>query len=204
MLLMVLFVFILPGLSAAQEDASSGDATTEESAEEEKEPLTGKDLLTWALVAVVISAAIKGAMVKKKFAIPTGWKPVEKVIVGSLAETLVEKIFLACLVLFFTPALGGLLIKLGLAAPTTPGQAALVFLIIYGCLLPYQLVIGTLLNIQLSNLIMNLEEEKIKKLLKFHVLLALVFPVVLLAVMQIWAFPTLILETADLVFSWIF
>lgn len=135
-------------------------------------------LLRWLpLLAAIVTASIaKSWLLKRKLGLPWKLKPMEKLGTAVLAEIVVEYIFLSLIISFFDPTISSLINTLGLAASETLGSQILNLMAKVIIIAPYQLVIGTLLNMILINFLSPMDKDKRRQHLKHVFLLALIFP----------------------------
>lgn len=134
-------------------------------------------LLGVPLLAAIVTASIaKSWLLKRKLGLPWKLKPMEKLGAAVLAEIAVEYIFLSLIISFFDPTISSLLNTLGLAAPETLNSQILSLMVKVIIIAPYQLVIGTLLNMILINFLSPMDKDKRRQHLKHAFFLALIFP----------------------------
>ncbi len=133
------------------------------------------------LVSILFAALLKSWFLKRRLSLPWKVGPIEKLGVASLAETVVESFFFGLLFLFFIPALTALLKDIApLGAEITPGQFFLRLLLILGVILPYQLVVGTLLNMLLIHLLAPMEKGEYRRYFKYAFISGAMFPLLLI------------------------
>jgi len=137
-------------------------------------------ILLFPLAVFVIASLIKIWLLKQKLSLPWKGKIIEKLSITTFAETFAESFFLGLIILFFTPAILSLFSDIGLAAPETISGQLLRLIIALLIVMPYQCVVGAILNLLLIHLITPMNSEKRRQYFKFSVILALIFPLLII------------------------
>lgn len=127
--------------------------------------------------SIIIAAVIKSWYLKRKLSLPWELKSIEKLGVTALAETIVEFIFFGLIFLFFTPTIISLLKDITPLGPEITSKMVLFRLIIMWLIvIPYQLVIGTLLSMVLIRLLVSMKKEEHRRCLKYAVFSGATYP----------------------------
>jgi hypothetical protein len=124
------------------------------------------------LPVILLAALIKIHIIKRKLAIPWKLRPVEKLSVATVAETVAEMYFLLLFMVFFIPAVSSVLKDTALAAPATEAASFLKFLIHTLVALPYYCVLGGILSLLLFRLVSPKKLEKLGRYFKYGAFLA--------------------------------
>jgi hypothetical protein len=140
------------------------------------------------LAVFVIAFFIKIWLLKRKLSLPWKGKIIEKLPIITFAETFAESFFLGLIILFFTPAIFSLFTDIGLTAPETISGQLLRLIIALIIVMPYQCVVGAILNLLLINLFVPINSGKRRQYFKYSVMLALIFPLLMIISMFIRIF----------------
>ncbi len=135
-------------------------------------------LLLKLLPAIIIALALKTFLLKKKLGTP--FKSIDKLIISNIGESAVEIVFFFLLVYFFSPAVSSILgsLKLTFASTSNPPHYRFLSAMIF--ILPYQFIIGTILNNVLINLLNPISKSERKKYIPTAVLLSVIVPLLVI------------------------
>jgi hypothetical protein len=131
------------------------------------------------------AAAIKIWMIKRKLSLPNGLGSEEKLVETTLAETVVELLFLILLINYFTPVVSSLLVSVGITVPATAGGNIVRILLHFLFVLPYQCLLGAVFCMLQFNLLTPTETGELRKYFKYGAFLALVLPVLIMIFVSI-------------------
>ena len=145
-------------------------------------------ILISPLAVFVIASLIKIWLLKRKLSLPLKGKIIEKLSITTFAETFAESFFLGLIILFFTPAILSLFTDIGLTAPETISGQLLRLIIALLIVMPYQCVVGAILNLLLIHLFVPMNSEKRLQYFKYSVILSLIFPLLMIISMFIRIF----------------
>ena len=171
--LVVMIIFLLPGILHANLPAPLG--------------LTGIlaallpfVLLLLPLTVIFVPAMIKVWLLKGKLSVPWKYKPIEKLSLGALAETVVEFVFLN-LIMWFQPAVYEVLNIDAAAAPKNINILLHVAIVI-----PWYCIMGTISMTIFINFLTTLDKKELRRqYLKTSALLSLIMPVVVIIIIAI-------------------
>ena len=133
----------------------------------------------WPLTVIIVAALIKMWLLKRKLSIPLKWKPMEKLIIGTLAETIVELFLLSLIVGFLVPAAISLVSEPPFTSHLLDNFKLVAHMLIA---LPFYCFLGAVSNLLLINLLTPLEKKQQRRYFKFGVLLSLIVPALVLIV----------------------
>lgn len=204
---MVLLLFLTFAVTAGTFSLAAQEGEAEEAAEEEPAVDIGPGPLgtllfpsekaSWKILlkllpmllkllpVILIAAALKVWLLKRKFSIPMKLKPMEKLSVATLSETAVSLYLLLVLIVFFTPAVTSLAADVGLA-PAATAWGTFVKLFLHTLfVLPYICVVGAVLILLLISLTTSVNRDGLRGHFKFSAILALITPAVLVVFLLI-------------------
>ena len=139
-------------------------------------------LLFWPITAVVVTTIVKVWLLKRKLSIPWKFKPMEKLCLGALGETIAEFIFFNLIMWLFKPAVHDVLnIEAAAAAPKDINV-----LIHAAIVIPWYCIMGTISMLVLINFLTTLDKQEIKRqYLKASALLSLILPVMIILIITV-------------------
>ncbi len=139
-------------------------------------------LLLLPLTVIVAPSMIKIWWLKGKLSVPWKFKPMEKLCLGSLAETIAEFIFLTLIMWLFKPAVYDILnIEAAAAAPKF-----ITVLFHVAIVIPWYCIMGTISMLILINFLTNLDKQELRRqYLKPSVLLSLILPVLIILIITV-------------------
>ncbi len=137
-------------------------------------------LLFGPITVVVVATMVKVWLLKGKLSVPREFKPIEKLCLGTLAETIGEFIFLTLIMWLFKPAVYDVLnIE---AATTAPKSVAVLFHV--AIVIPWYCIMGTISMLILINFLTSLDKQELRRqYLKTGVLLSLILPVLIILIL---------------------
>ena len=132
----------------------------------------------WPAAAVVFTSIIKIWLMKRKLSLPWKLHHIEKLTLASLAETIVEFVFLVLTWWFFNPAVTDLLKNMDLTTLKAKGVHAILHTALAT---PFYCILGTLTMLALLNFLASLDREQLRrKYVAFSILLSLLLPVTII------------------------
>jgi len=139
-------------------------------------------LLILPLTVFVAPSMIKVWLLKRKLAVPWKLKPMEKLYIGTLAETIAEFIFLNLIMWLFKPAVYDVLnIEAADAAPKLMDVLLHVAIVI-----PWYCIMGTISMLILINFLTTLDKQELRRqYLKTSALLSLILPVLIILILTV-------------------
>ena len=138
-------------------------------------------LSLWPITVVVVAAMIKVWLLKKKLSVPWELKPMEKLCLGTLGETIGEFIFLTLVMWLFKPAVYDVLNIEAAAAPKRIDVLLHVAIVI-----PWYCIMGAISMLILINFLTTLDRNELRRqYLKTSALLSLILPVLIILIFTI-------------------
>jgi hypothetical protein len=172
--LFVIIIFLLPGVVHA--DLPQPLNFVDQLAE-----LLPLFLLFWPTTVVVVTAMIKVWLLKKKLTVPWEFKPMEKLCLGTLAETIGEFIFLSMIMGFFAPAVNDVFAHIKFIAAASAGVKVILHAAI---VIPWYCIMGTISMLILINFLTTLDRKELRhQYLKTGALLSLILPVLIILIL---------------------
>jgi hypothetical protein len=172
--LVVIIIFLVPGILHA----------------DLPQPLTFVDqfagllplfLLFWPLTVVVVTTMIKVWLLKRKLTVPWKFNSMEKLCLGTLAETIGEFIFLSLIMGFFAPAVNDVFAHIKFIAAASAGVKVILHTAI---VLPWYCIMGTIAMLILINFLTTLDKQALRRqYLKTSALLSLILPVLIVLIL---------------------
>lgn len=138
-------------------------------------------LLFWPIIAVVVATIIKVWLLKRILTVPRKLKPLENLSLGTLAETIVEFIFLTLIIGFFAPAVEEIFGHFKFISTASAGVKLILQIAIA---IPWYCILGTLSLLVLINFLTTLDKQQLRRqYLKTSVLLSLILPVLIILIL---------------------
>ena len=139
-------------------------------------------LLFWPIALVVITSMIKVWVLKGKLSVPWKLKPMEKLCIGTLAETIAEFIFLNLIMWLFKPAVYDVL-KLNIEAADAAPKHIDVLLHV-AIVIPWYCIMGAISMLILINFLTTLDKQELRRqYLKTSALLSFILPVLIILIL---------------------
>ena len=139
-------------------------------------------MLFWPIAVVAISTMSKVWLLRGKLAVPWKLKPLEKLCIGALAQSIVEFIFLTLLWALFAPVVAEVLGKTGFKA-ASPGVKTILHTAL---VIPWYGILATLSLLLLLQLITSFNFEELRqRYLKTGVFLSLILPVLIILIIGV-------------------
>jgi len=140
-------------------------------------------LLFWPLTVVVVTAMVKVWLLKKKLAVPWKFKPMEKLCLGTLGETIAEFFFLSLIVGFFTPAVNDVFGHIKFIAAASVGVKVILHTAI---VIPWYCIMGAIAMLVLINFLTTLDKQELRRqYLRTSALLSLILPVSIILILTV-------------------
>jgi len=173
-LLLVIIIFLLPGVAHA-------DLPQPLNFIDQLAGLLPLSLLFWPITVVVVTAMIKVWLLKKKLSVPREFKPMEKLSLGTLAETIGEFIFLSMIMGFFAPAVNDVFAHIKFIAAASAGVKLILHTAI---VIPWYCIMGAISMLILINFLTTLDKQELRRqYLKTSALLSLILPVLIILIL---------------------
>ena len=138
-------------------------------------------LLSWPITVVVVSTMVKVWLLKGKLSVPWEFKPIEKLCLGTLAETIGEFIFLTLIIGFFAPAVNDVFAHIKFIAAASAGVKVILQTAI---VIPWYCIMGTISMLILINFLTTLDKQELRRqYLKTGALLSLILPVLIILIL---------------------
>ncbi|UCH97153.1 MAG: hypothetical protein JSV88_09970 [Candidatus Aminicenantes bacterium] len=175
-LLVVIIIFLVPGILHA-------DLPQPLNFVDQLAGLLPLFLLFWPITVVVVTTIIKVWLLKGKLAVPWKFKPIEKLCLGTLAETIGEFIFLTLIIAFFAPALNDVFSHIKFTTPASQGFKVILHLAI---VMPWYCIMGTILILVLIKFLTSMDSQELRRqYLKTSVFLSLILPVLIILILTV-------------------
>lgn len=140
-------------------------------------------LLFWPITVVVVTMMVKVWLLKRKLTVPWKFKPMEKLCIGTLAETIAEFIFLSLIMGFFAPAVNDVFGHIKFIAAASAGVKAILHVAI---VIPWYCIMGTISMLILINFLITLDKQELRRqYLKTSALLSLILPVLIILILTV-------------------
>ena len=140
-------------------------------------------LLFWPITIAVVTAMIKVWLLKRKLTVPWEFKPMEKLCLGTLAETIGEFIFLSLIMGFFAPAVNDVFGHIKFIAAASAGVKVILHTAI---VIPWYCIMGTISILILINFLTTLDKKELRRqYLKTGALLSLILPVLIILILTV-------------------
>jgi hypothetical protein len=140
-------------------------------------------LLFWPITVVAITTMVKVWLLKRKLAVPWQFKPMEKLCVWTLAESIGEFIFLTLIIGFFAPAVNDVFGHIEFIASASAGVKAILHTAI---VIPWYCIMGTISMLILINFLTTLDKQELRRqYLKTSALLSLILPVLIILIITV-------------------
>lgn len=138
-------------------------------------------LLFWPITVVVVTTIVKVWLLKRKLTVPREFKPMEKLCLGTLAETIGEFIFLTLIMWFFAPAVNDVFGHIKFIAAASAGVKVILHTAI---VIPWYCIMGTISMLILINFLTTLDKQELRRqYLKTSALLSLILPVLIILIL---------------------
>jgi hypothetical protein len=138
-------------------------------------------LLFWPITVVVVTSMIKVWLLKKKLSVPWEFKQMEKLCLGTLAETIGEFIFLSMIMGFFAPAVNDVFAHIKFIAAASTGVKVILHTAI---VIPWYCIMGAISMLILINFLTTLDRKELRRqYLKTGALLSLILPVLIILIL---------------------
>ena len=174
--LFVIIIFLLPGVLHA-------DLPQPLSFVDQLAGLLPLFLLFWPITVIVVTAMIKVWLLKKKLSVPWELKPIEKLCLGTLGETIGEFIFLSMIMGFFAPAVNDVFGHTKFIAAASAGVKVILHTAI---VIPWYCIMGTISMLILINFLTTLDKQELRRqYLKTSALLSLILPVLIILILAV-------------------
>ena len=174
--LFVIIIFLLPGILHA-------DLPQPLNFVDQLAGLLPLFLLFWPITVVVVTTMVKVWLLKRKLTVPWEFKPMEKLCLGTLAETIGEFIFLTLIIGFFTPAVNDVFSHIKFIAAASAGVKVILHTAI---VIPWYCIMGTISMLILINFLTTLDKQEIRRqYLKTSALLSLILPVLIILILTV-------------------
>jgi len=143
-------------------------------------------LLFWPIIVVAVTSVVKVLLLKRKLSVPWKLKAMEKLSLATVAETIVEFMFLILMWWFFAPAVNDLLKNMEL---TTTAAKGLKVIIHTAIVIPWYCILGTITTLVLINFTGSPDKQQLRrKYLKFSILISLILPVLIILIIAVRSF----------------
>lgn len=140
-------------------------------------------LLFWPITVVVVTAMIKVWLLKKRLSVPWELKPMEKLYLGTLGETIGEFIFLSMIMGFFAPAVNDVFGHIKFAAAASAGVKVILHTAI---VIPWYCIMGAISMLILINFLTTLDRKELRRqYLKTSAFLSLILPVLIILILTV-------------------
>jgi hypothetical protein len=140
-------------------------------------------LLFWPITVVVVTTMIKVWLLKGKLSVPWKLKPIEKLCIGTLAETIAEFFFLTLIMGFFAPAVKDVFAHIKFIAAASTGVKVILHVAI---VIPWYCIMGTISMLILINFLTTLDKQELRRqYLKPSALLSLILPVLIVLILTV-------------------
>jgi hypothetical protein len=140
-------------------------------------------LLFWPITVVVVTTMVKVWLLKGKLSLPWEFKPMEKLCLGTLAETIGEFIFLTLIMGFFAPAVNDVFGHIKFIAAASAGVKVTLHVAI---VIPWYCIMGTISMLILINFLTTLDKKELRRqYFTTGALLSLILPVLIILILTV-------------------